>query len=504
MKIDLRAKILKKKRGLFYTPAEVFRKYVLPKLKDSLWDYTWIDLYCGKGDLIIPIVKDIEENNRNKFFSEHIRCFDIDEHALSLFADRLRQIGVKDELIKKNLIQLDTLKEFPSFEYSYPLYHITNPPYLYKGYMPKTEKTRDLLQYFKGKREPLQDLYQVALFNDLMKGLDKMIYIIPTNFLFGDANANHIRQLIFKYYNLVDLYILEKKVFSDTGTNTCVCFFEKKAIPSEADQIVYATKISKDGEKKRAYKLSKKFRWRAGSEFYEFVERFKADKPLDFEYYLMKKDVEANKGDYEVILLDVNNYTKLVAKVNKELHDRIKSNVLFLKTLDTGRFEGRAGLYECKKVFGVDGIMVSKDYTYRTHPIQIFFKSRLSYDEQVFVKDWFNYILNKLREEYDSDFMTTYRESTRYYTRKYLGLNQARAIIETCPLSDVNVKEVKHIHSLEPWIENYLAKKEIKVKDVKNLRYWDTSLQTPKPLNRRKLSCRCRNNRPANESNQGY
>ncbi|MEM3510851.1 MAG: hypothetical protein QXE57_06100, partial [Nitrososphaerales archaeon] len=87
MKIDLRAKILKKKRGLFYTPSEVFRKYVLPKLKDSLWDYTWIDLYCGKGDLIIPIVKDIEENNRNKFFSEHVRCFDIDEHALSLFAD---------------------------------------------------------------------------------------------------------------------------------------------------------------------------------------------------------------------------------------------------------------------------------------------------------------------------------------------------------------------------------------------------------------------------------
>ncbi|MEM3451990.1 MAG: hypothetical protein QW830_06270, partial [Nitrososphaerales archaeon] len=140
--------------------------------------------------------------------------------------------------------------------------------------------------------------------------------------------------------------------------------------------------------------------------------------------------------------------------------------VLFLKTLDTGRFEGRAGLYECKKVFGVDGIMVSKDYTYRTHPIQIFFKSQLSYDEQVFIKDWFNFILNKLREEYDSDFMTTYRESTRYYTRKYLGLNQARAIIKTCPLNDINVEERKRIHSLELWIEKYLARKKIKVKDA--------------------------------------
>ncbi|MFN3621760.1 MAG: N-6 DNA methylase, partial [Nitrososphaerales archaeon] len=374
-KTESESEILKKKRGAFYTPAELFSNYILPRIKDTLWDYTWIDLYCGKGDLIIPIVKAIEANQRSEFFSEHIRCFDVDSYALSVFADRLRQVGVKDELIKKNLIQADTLKEFPRFEYSYPLYHITNPPYLYRGYIPKAEKTRDLLQYFKRKREPLQDLYQVALFNDLIKGVGKMIYIIPTNFLFGDANANHIRRLIFKYYNLVDLFILERKVFSDTGTNVCVCFFEKKAVPSEADQIVYATKISKDGEKMRTYKLSKKFRFRAGSEFYEFVEQFKADNPLDFEYYLLKKDVEANKGEYEVTLLDVNNYSKIVAKVNKELHDRIKSNVLFFKTLDTGRFEGRAGLYECKKVFGVDGIMVSKDYTYRTHPIQIFFKT---------------------------------------------------------------------------------------------------------------------------------
>ncbi|MDW8359221.1 MAG: N-6 DNA methylase [Candidatus Caldarchaeum sp.] len=449
-------RILKKKRGSFYTPDEVFERYILPRVRDVLWSFTWVDLYCGRGDLVAPLVRAVDVDERNEFFSEHVRCFDIDEQALSTFAARLVELGVNKQLVERNLKQADTLLKFPDFDHSYPIYHITNPPYLYRGYMPKTEKTRELLKYFEGEREPLQDLYQVALFNDLKKGVERMVYIIPTNFLYGDANANHIRQVMFKHYNLTGLYILEKRVFAETGTNTCVCFFERKLQPSEEDQIVEAMKISTEGERKRVYRLSKKFKWRAGSEFYEFVERFRAEKPLTFRYYLMKREVDANRGDHEVVLLDVNSYKKRVVKVNKLLHDRIKSNPLFLKTLDTGRVEGRAGLYECREALGVDGIMVSKNYTYRTHPIQIFFDKPLTHDEQMFVKEWFNHVLNRLREELDSDFMTTYRESTKYYTRKYLGLNQARALIETCPLLDISSEERKSIESLDEWIAKYL------------------------------------------------
>lgn len=451
--------VLKKKRGSFYTPDEVFNRYILPKIRDVLWSYTWLDLYCGRGDLIMPILKAVDESRRNEFFDEHVRCFDIDEKALGLFAERLRQLGIEERLINKNLIQEDTLQQFPKLSFKHPLYHITNPPYLYRGYMPKTEKTRDLLKYFEGEREPLQDLYQVALFNDLMHGLERMVYIIPTNFLFGDANASHIRQLVFRHYNLTDLYILEKKVFAETGTNTCICFFQRKNQPSEEDQTVHATKVSTEGEKTRVYRLSKRFRWRAGSEFYEFVERFRATKPLRFTYYLTRREVEANKGEYTLVLLDVNKYTKHTARVNKKLYEKVRNNYLFLKTLDTGRFEGKAGLYECRRVFDVDGIMVSKQHTYRTHPIQVFFEPRLSYEEQVFVKDWFNTILNKLRQELDSDFMTTYRETTRHYTRKYLGLNQARALIETCPLLDIEPHERRRINLTKEWVEKYLEAK---------------------------------------------
>lgn len=460
-------KLQKRKRGAFYTPEEILDKYILPKIKPLLWNYVWIDLYCGRGDLIIPIIKCIEKNKRNLFFKEHVKCFDIDKKALSIFKERLKDLGIKENLINKNVIQKDTLKSFPNFYHSYPLYHITNPPYLYKGFIPKTEKTKDLLKYFQGEREPLQDLYQVALFNDIKKGIEKMIYIIPTNFLFGDANANYIRNLVFTHYKLTHLYILEEKVFPDTGTNTCICFFEKKQLPSSEDQIVNAVKLSKGEEKLRTYKLSKKFKWRAGAEFYEFCSKFRAKTPLKFNYYLLKREVDANQGKYEVILLDVNKYEPIKVKVNRYLYDKIRRNILFLKTLDTGRFEGMAGLYECREIFNVEGIMVSKNSTYRTHPIQIFFRNKLSVEEQKFVKYWFNIVLNKLRADYDSDFMTTYRESTQYYTRKYLGLQQAKLLLETCPILDLEEKEKEYVlklaknndeNALKRWIEKYLRK----------------------------------------------
>jgi len=466
--MDVESKLLKRKRGAFYTPRQLFLKYILPEIKNSLWNYTWIDLYCGEGDLIIPIVECIPQNKRESFFTDHIKCFDISSQALSVFAEKLKKLGISDELIKRNIRIADTLMSFPNIHSKYPVYHITNPPYLYKGYIPKDTRIRGLLKYFKEERKPLQDLYQVALFNDVKKGIEKMVYIIPTNFLFGDTNAAYIREIVLSKYKLTQLYIFEEKVFSDTGTNTCICFFEKKSEVNSENQVIEAVKISQRGEKRRKYTLSKQFKWRAGAEFYQFVEKNRAKHPIKFKYYLMKKEVEKNTGTCKVKVLDVNSYKIITIRVNKKLAEKIKNNILFLRTLDTGRSDGLAGLYECKATLGAEGVLVTKKYTYRTHPIQIFFEQPLSREEQLFIKFWFNYVLNKLRREYDSDFMTTYRENTKYYTRKYLGLQQARKILETCPILDLPNTEKEKIlmyvknnetSLLKAWIDKNLTAK---------------------------------------------
>ncbi len=90
---------------------------------------------------------------------------------------------------------MDTIKNYPRFilDGDLPVYHITNPPYLYIGYIVKHEETRKYLDYFKGENRGYQDLYQLALMNDLRNGIKKMIYIIPSNFLFGFSVSNNIR-----------------------------------------------------------------------------------------------------------------------------------------------------------------------------------------------------------------------------------------------------------------------------------------------------------------------
>ncbi|MHA1647946.1 MAG: N-6 DNA methylase, partial [Promethearchaeota archaeon] len=64
----------------------------------------------------------------------------------------------------------------------------------------------------------------------------------------------------------------------------------------------------------------------------------------------------------------------------------------------------------------------------------------LSVEEQFLLKDYFNLTLEYLRNRdiTDSEFMTTYKYSGANYTRKYLGLSQAKKLIETFPIRDLN------------------------------------------------------------------
>jgi hypothetical protein len=77
--------------------------------------------------------------------------------------------------------------------------------------------------------------------------------------------------------------------------------------------------------------------------------------------------------------VDANNfsgkgYRVLEVGVDAALYEYVKANPLFVRTLDTGSADGRAGLYFIPEVFGADGIVVTKA-TYRTHPIQVFHRA---------------------------------------------------------------------------------------------------------------------------------
>jgi len=247
-------------------------------------------------------------------------------------------------------------------------------------------------------------------------------------------------------------------MFKKTGTNVVVAFFEKKSRPSRETQVFEALKFSSTKEnedvlsKTRNYRLVPDYNYRAGADFEVFIEKRKVSNPLKYKYYLKQKEIDAHPGNEEISLIDANNYegtqyARIKRKVSKEFAKKIRKNKLWVRTVDTGLWEGRAGLYLVDQNFDVEGILVTKN-TYRTNPIQLFFKTEISPRMQVVLKDYVNSVLEHLRAITDSEFMTTYKYSNHDYIRKYFGLRQLRKIISTFPyhsLENGRLEEFKEI-----------------------------------------------------------
>jgi len=427
--------------GVHLTSMRIFNDYILPKLEEKLHDYIWVDLYCGEGNLILPLLNNIPADQREHFFERRIFLFDIQEKMVEKTIENAISYGIPRQVAERNVQVRDTLSEFPASvrENRHKVYHVTNPPYLYVGYIAKHNENSGQLKYFTGANSGLQDLYQLAMMNDLRNEIGQMVYIIPSNFLFGHSVSSLIRQSFLKYYSITEAIIFERKIFKNTGTNVVICFFQRTGIPNKTLEF-HAVKIN-SGSTIRKYKLSEKNNYRAGDEFEEYVKANRKN-VLKVSYYLTLQEIEENKGRNRVVLLDSKEYTgsKYVSKeffVNDKLLSKIKSNPLFIRTVDTGGIEGKAGLYSIQHVFNTDGIFVSGN-TYRTNPIQVFIEPTLSTEQSKEIQDLFNRVLNELRESTDSEFMTTYKYNENgKYTRKYLGLSQAKKIIETLqPLTE--------------------------------------------------------------------
>jgi len=433
-------KAKRRKFGLHFTSIEMFYRYIFPEIKDFLENYLWVDLYAGVGNLILPILNEIPENQRESFFHKHIYLFDVQKDVVLNCIKNAGKYGITKEIAEQNIKTRDNLENFPRIlkQQKYPIFHITNPPYLYLGYIRKHDETQKYLGYFEGINKGYQDLYQIAMVNDLRNDIENLIYVIPTNFLYGASVSNKFRLDFLRHYKINKMTIFETSMFKFTGTNICIGFFKRKSISKDEPQSFEGLKFkNKNKFVKREYYLKPKYKYRAGSVFEEFIENNRIQKPLKVSYYLQKEEVLNNPGPFEIKVIDANRYENnqyknLIINVSEKLKKKLVNNILYVRTVDTGSVDGRVGLGIVKEHFGVDGIYVSGN-TYRTHPIQIFLDPELTYKDQILLRNYFNTILEHFREKLDSEFLTTYKYSKADYTRKYLGLTQVRGLIETFP-----------------------------------------------------------------------
>ena len=193
---DIEKKAKRRKYGQHLTSFDVFYKYILPEIKTNLWDYLWTDLYSGEGNLILPILKEIPPDERETFFKDHIFLADVQEEMVKKCVSNAESYGIPGEIACTNIKLRDNLESFPQIlkRKKFPIFHITNPPYLYLGYIKKNKETQNYLDYFKNENAGYQDLYQIAMINDLRNDVGNLIYIIPSNFLFGASVSNKVRQ----------------------------------------------------------------------------------------------------------------------------------------------------------------------------------------------------------------------------------------------------------------------------------------------------------------------
>jgi len=461
--------------------------YIFPEIKDELYNYTWVDLYAGRGNLILPILEMIPYEERIEFFRNHIFLFDIQERMVQACIKKANSYGIPYKIAKKNIIQRDNLESFPEFlkRKKFPIFHITNPPYLYLGYIRKHKETKRHLRYFENENDGYQDLYQIAMINDLRNEVDVLTYIIPTNFLFGASVSNKFRMDFLKYYNIKKIYIFERKVFENTGTNVLIGFFKKKKKAMIESINFKGIKIKKDTELKRDYLLEPEYKYRGGAEFNVFLKVFIANNPLEVKYYLSKEEVLKNLGNLKLSVIDTNQYIsneylKRDLYVNKSIRNTVISNILYAKTIDSGSYEKRAGIYKIRKDFNVDGIYVSKK-PYRTSPIHIFLKPNLDFNDQKLIENYFNFILEYYRKKLDSEFLTTYKYSSANYTRKYLGLTQVRNLIKTFPIIDMTENDKdkmmisifdKNIDGILKILAQYKGQYQKKTQEITSISNW--------------------------------
>lgn len=427
--------------GEHLTPEQMVRRFILPEILPLRWKYRWVDLFAGEGNILFPLLNEVPPRERCRFFAEHVFMYDIQRDMVERARARAVEMGIPAEVVSRNIRQADTLERFPQELQGpgRPIYHVTNPPYLYLGYIVKHPETRDHLKYFRGANEGLQDLYQVALAADLRAGIPRMIYIIPANFLFGASCSNMIRDLVLFHYRLRRVILVEEEVFENTGTHVLICFFERKDRPLHSAQefpLIHA-RVDAIKSAPETWRVSPASHYRAGGEFYEFLQRFRVKEPLAVRYYLLQDEIAKARGPVPVRVVDVNGwtgrgYSRKIVHVSDALAGRIARNPLFVRTLDTGTDDGRAGLYRIRSAFDADAVLVTKS-PYRTHPIHLFLEPALDPDEVETLRVYFNAMLEHLRARTHSAFMTTYKYSDSVYTRKYLGLSQVRGLIETFP-----------------------------------------------------------------------
>lgn len=350
----------KKQLGQFFTTNS---DYILNGLECFVKGKNVVDPFAGSGDLL----KWAKKNG-----AKTIRGFDID-----IKEPKSRLISVRDSILNPR-----------NYEFV-----ITNPPYLNINKASKETKEK----YFKNSFE---DLYQISIAS--IMNSEEGIIIVPINFLSAE-NSVKIRKIFLNKFKIVKMNYFTKKVFSDTTYNVVAFYYKKGHRPVNSFDI--KTVILPDN-KKINLSLYRKHDWIIGDGITRSIKY--QDNFLGI-YRLTEQHLTQNPGSVQISIAYSHIDNKTKTTVSKKLFDDIKSNIIFLRAIDSGSKEGKIKLEDIGN-YNLD-CLVSKESS--RHMIHLMFSQSISIENQEKIIEIFNNTINDLRDKYSSLFLTNFRDNGR-------------------------------------------------------------------------------------------
>lgn len=263
---------------------------------------------------------------------------------------------------KKCMTERDTLKNPPEYRGKFVL---TNPPYLAKN-KHKGDKTV-FLQYNQ------DDLYKCFISSLVDSGCVGGIVIIPLNFWCSIRKADALlRRMFLKNYTIIRVNVFYEKVFQDTGYTVCSIHFRPKRGSTSVDEVpmrFYPTRSS------AVIKLGDFNDYTIGGDILKLEQTDK---------FKVERATTKNK--------DSPGMTNILVKC---IDDTVTSQLGLRIVLDKDRF--------------VDETPKLSARSYAT----LIINPPISPERQQKLVDVFNARMRKWRAEYNSLFLTNYRENNR-------------------------------------------------------------------------------------------
>jgi len=346
----------KRQLGQFFTANS---DYILSGFECFVKNKNVVDCFAGAGDLL----KWAKKNGANS-----IKGFDVDKNY------------VDNKIVFEN----DSLKNLQKCDFV-----ITNPPYLYQNKM----NDNSILANSKH-----TDLYQLSL-EKIMDSREGIV-IVPINFLSAE-NSRYIREIFLEKFKIVKTNYFTQQVFPSTTYNVISFYYKKKEQKNSTMKIDWTIFPE---NKRTEITIHRKHNWQIGGEFLSKINESGNKLKIS---RLEEKDLQ--NGDIKIKAAYNHLDDRREFFVNRSFYEKIKNNIIILKAIDTGTNEGKICLDDIRK-YGCDALISIKT---SRNQIQIMFPPAITIPEQEKIIKLFNEELEQKRNEYNSLFMTNFRDKGR-------------------------------------------------------------------------------------------